>query len=88
MYSAMPTGPQMQLLSAFAAAGTVRRLWTGAEATNVNLIDDKAMLAMWGQAGGRNETNGCTGWKAWVLSATRLTRRYFFSLATTGNNGR
>jgi hypothetical protein len=36
---------QTELLSVTSPAVTVRRLWTGAEAINVNLMIDMAMLA-------------------------------------------
>jgi dihydroxyacid dehydratase/phosphogluconate dehydratase len=46
---------QTQLLSVPAAAVTVRRLWTGAEAKNVNSMIRMVLLAKLGQTGGRNE---------------------------------
>jgi hypothetical protein len=62
---------QTQLLSGFARAVTVRRLWTGAEAKNV-FLDNTVMLANIEHDPGTERTNGCTGRKAWLLSATRF----------------
>jgi hypothetical protein len=51
-----PSQSQTQLLSGSLEAVTVRRLWTGAEATNETTINiDKVVPAMAVQAGGRNE---------------------------------
>ena len=66
----MPSRSQTQLLSGLAAAGTVRRLWTGAEAKNVNLIIMQGHARGTEQDLGTERTNGCTGGKAWLLSAT------------------
>jgi hypothetical protein len=52
----MPKQSQTQLLSGLAAAVTVRRLRTGAEAQNeIPMNADKVMPWTLGQAGGRNE---------------------------------
>jgi len=46
---------QTELLSVTSPAVTVRRLWTGAEAINVNRMIQMVSLAESGRTGGRNE---------------------------------
>jgi hypothetical protein len=69
--TAISSRSQTQLLSGLARAVTVRRLWTGAEAKNDSL-DNTVMLANIEHDQGTERTNGCTGRKAWLLSATRF----------------
>jgi len=68
--SVMRSRSHIQLLSGLAAAGRVRRLRTGAEAKNVNLKMIVAKLARTELSRGTERTNGCTGGKASLLSAT------------------
>jgi hypothetical protein len=71
----MPSLSQTELLSGYAAAGTVRRLWTGTKAQNVNLITEMAMLEKMEQAGGRNERTVALVGKLGYFPPPRLTRR-------------
>ena len=71
----VPVASQTELLSGPRRTVTVRRLWTGAKATNVNLIDDMVMLANMGQAGGRNERTVALVGKYGYFPPPRLTRR-------------
>src|SRR5262245_20733420 len=80
----VPMGSTTELLSAMRRTVTVRRLWTGAKATNVNLIDDKVMLQRHGAGRGSERSDGCTGRKVWLLSATPFDAPIVFSLATAG----
>jgi hypothetical protein len=77
LYGAViPNLSHTRLLSGFGSAVTVRRLWIGAEAKNADsIISRMVMLANMEHDLGTERTNGCAGGKAWLLSATRFTRR-------------
>ena len=67
---------QTEMLSGPPAAVTVQRLRTGAEATKNSYEHLQGHALEPGAGRGTERTNGCTGRKAWLLSATRLTRAH------------
>jgi hypothetical protein len=75
------------LLSGSTGAVTVRRLWTGAEAKNVDVIIKKVLLANLGADWGRNERTVALVGKLSYFPPPRFDAP-IVSLATTGTHGR
>ena len=86
--SVMPSRSHTQLLSGLAAAGTVRRLWTGAEAKNVNLIDLDRPCSRTRSRPGDGTNERLHWWESLVTFRHPVLTRRYVSLATTGTHGR
>src|SRR5262245_38412984 len=85
--SVVPIGSQTGLLSGPAPAVTVRRLWTGTKAKNVNLITRRSCSRTRGRQG--DGTKKRLRWpESLVTFSNPVCRAVCFSLATTGKNGR